>query len=43
MGSRDSAGVDVAADRTLTEDEVDRAIATVTEGLETDVEGHLRT
>jgi len=32
-----------AADRTLTEDEVDRAIATVTEGLETDVEGHLRT
>ncbi len=32
-----------AADRTLTEDEVDRAVADVTEGLATDVDGHLRT
>jgi phenylalanyl-tRNA synthetase beta chain len=32
-----------AADRTLTEDEVDRAIAVVTAGLAGDVDGHLRT
>ncbi len=32
-----------ATDRTLTEDEVDRAIADVTSGLATDVDGHLRT
>jgi phenylalanyl-tRNA synthetase beta chain len=32
-----------AADRTLTEDEVDRAVADVTEGLASDVDGHLRT
>ncbi len=32
-----------AADRTLTEDEVDRAVVDVAAGLETDVDGHLRT
>jgi len=32
-----------AADRTLTEDEVDRAVADVTEGLAGDVDGHIRT
>ena len=32
-----------AADRTLTEDEVDRAVADVTEGLAGDVDGQLRT
>jgi phenylalanyl-tRNA synthetase beta chain len=32
-----------ATDRTLTEDEVDRAIASVTDGLARDVDGHLRT
>ena len=32
-----------ASDRTLTEDEVDRAVADVTKGLKTDVAGHLRT
>ena len=32
-----------AADRTLTEDEVDTAVADVTEGLASDVDGHLRT
>jgi phenylalanyl-tRNA synthetase beta chain len=32
-----------AADRTLTEDEVDRAVADITTGLATDVDGHLRT
>ena len=32
-----------AADRTLTEDEVDGAVAAVTEGLASDVDGHLRT
>jgi phenylalanyl-tRNA synthetase beta chain len=32
-----------AADRTLTEDEVDRAVAEITAGLATDVEAHLRT
>jgi phenylalanyl-tRNA synthetase beta chain len=31
------------ADRTLTEDEVDRAVADTTAGLETDVDGRLRT
>ncbi len=32
-----------ASDRTLTEDEVDRAVADVRGGLATDVDGHLRT
>ena len=32
-----------AADRTLTEEEVDRAVADVAEGLASDVDGHLRT
>ena len=32
-----------ATDRTLTEDEIDRAVADVTKGLATDVDGHLRT
>ncbi len=32
-----------AGDRTLTEDEVDRAIADLTAGLVADVDGHLRT
>ena len=32
-----------AADRTLTEDEVDRAVAAVSAGLAADVDGHIRT
>ena len=32
-----------APDRTLTEDEVDRAVAAVSAGLAADVDGHLRT
>jgi phenylalanyl-tRNA synthetase beta chain len=32
-----------ATDRTLTEEEVDRAVTAVAEGLASDVDGHLRT